>query len=245
MIGQGPNDDGGDDFGEFASPPCFLHELDPAYTGLGPAAPAGRDAVMRWRRGERARLIAQRLATPAGARAEQAARIASHLDALLPALAGLTVSLYWPIRGEPDLRGWADAIAARGAICALPVVVERNAPLAFRTWRPGELLVRGFWNIPVPEHGTQVAPDIVLAPVVGFDAHGFRLGYGGGYFDRTLAALSTRPQVVGVGFAQAGMPTIHPLAHDIPMDMIVTDRTVHGGAAPVQRSSQPCEPGGR
>jgi 5-formyltetrahydrofolate cyclo-ligase len=67
-----------------------------------------------------------------------------------------------------------------------------------------------------------VSPDIVLAPVVGFDEERFRLGYGGGYFDRTLASLLAKPYVVGVGYAEAGIRTIYPLDHDIPMDVIVT-----------------------
>jgi 5-formyltetrahydrofolate cyclo-ligase len=227
MTNGKPSDD---EIGPYASPACLMHEVDPAYMGLA-AAPQSleRADIMRWRKAERARLIAARLAIPAEERAGHARVVAGRLDALLPALAGLTVSLYWPLRGEPDLRDWLAAIVARGARCALPVVATKNQPLIFRAWRPGEPLVRGFWNIPVPEQGAIVAPDIVLAPVVGFDQHRYRLGYGGGYFDRTLASLSARPRVIGVGYAQAEMTTIHPLAHDIPMDAIVTECGVRGG----------------
>lgn len=134
-----------------------------------------------------------------------------------------TASLYWPLQGEPDPRGWLEAILQQGAISALPVVVTKDAPLSFRTWRPGERLVRGIWNIPVPEAGLDKIPDVVLAPVAGFDQGRFRLGYGDGYFDRTLAALSAKPRVIGLGYAFAAIPTIRPLPHDIPMDAIVTD----------------------
>ena len=84
-------------------------------------------------------------------------------------------------------------------------------------------MVRGVWNIPVPADGIQVVPDIVIAPVVGFDPEGYRLGYGGGYYDRTLAAWSRKPRVIGVGDSGAAIATIYPLLHDIPMDAIVTD----------------------
>jgi 5-formyltetrahydrofolate cyclo-ligase len=83
---------------------------------------------------------------------------------------------------------------------------------------------RGFWNIPVPADGPQVMPKIVIAPVVGFDPDCYRLGYGGGYFDRTLMAMPAGTRVIGVGYAQAAIPTIHPQPHDIPMNLIVTEK---------------------
>ena len=81
----------------------------------------------------------------------------------------------------------------------------------------------GFWNIPVPVGTPEVTPDIVLAPVVGFDPACFRLGYGGGYFDRTLAALDPHPLAIGVGLAGSRIATIYPQPHDIPMAAIVTE----------------------
>lgn len=130
---------------------------------------------------ERKRLIAQRLAISNDQRIDRARRIGAHLDMLLPDLAGISVSLYWPFRGEPDLRGWAAAIRARGATCALPVVVQKNAPLIFRLWRTDEPLAPGVWNIPIPVNSPELVPDVVIAPVVGFDEQGYRLGYGGGF----------------------------------------------------------------
>jgi 5,10-methenyltetrahydrofolate synthetase len=114
------------------------------------------------------------------------------------------------------------AAEARGASCALPIVVEKGSPLAFRTWKVGEPLSRGVWNIPFPRRGREVLPDLVIAPLVGFDTSCFRLGYGGGYFDRTLALLN-KATLVGVGFESQKLNTIHPMKHDIPMDIIVTD----------------------
>lgn len=221
----------GDDSDEtprtFASPACFSHEADNGQLDADVQMQAERRAeIMAWRKGERARLIAERLAMSADLRAEKTRAIAERLDGVVGDVAGRVVSFYWPLRGEPNLRDWAEALAARGAVTALPLVVERNAPLVFRTWRQGEELVKGFWNIPVPEGGRKVVPDICLAPVVGHDARGFRLGYGGGYFDRTLAGLSSSVVAVGVGYAEAAIRTIHPLAHDIPLDAIVTDDSV-------------------
>jgi 5-formyltetrahydrofolate cyclo-ligase len=180
--------------GTYASPACFMHEVDPDYFGLASATEVQRDNIMRWRKNERKRLIAQRLAISNDARIDRARHIGAHLDMLLPDLAGISVSLYWPFRGEPDLRGWAAAIRARGATCALPVVVEKNAPLIFRLWRANEPLALGVWNIPVPANSAELLPDVVIAPVVGFDQHAYRLGYGGAFYDRTLAALTKKPR---------------------------------------------------
>lgn len=185
-----------------------------------------RAEVMAWRKAERARLIAARLATPADDRAAWSARIAEELDQAIGAVEGLVISVYWPFRGEPDLRPWMNAVALRGGRCALPVVVEKGAPLAFRIWREGEALERGVWNIPIPAGGDAVEPDVAIAPVVGFDRAGYRLGYGGGFFDRTLAARTPRPRVFGVGYMLQAIDTIHPLSHDIAMDAIVTETGV-------------------
>jgi 5-formyltetrahydrofolate cyclo-ligase len=212
--------------GEYASPPCFMHELDPARSG--PAALPQSADVMRWRKGERERLIAGRLSCSADERARWGEAIAAGLDALLPDIRGKTISLYWPFRGEPDLRGWMERAHARGARCALPVVVEKKAPLVFREWEPGCRLERGVWNIPIPAGGQEVVPEIVISPVVGFDPQCYRLGYGGGFYDRTLASLGRKPRIIGVGYTLAHIPTIYPQPHDIPMDLVVTEAgTVH------------------
>jgi len=182
-----------------------------------------RDAVMLWRRTERQRIIAERLALPADQRRRRAAAIARHLTDALGDIQGLRVGVYWPFRGEPNLRSWMGRVHTGGAQCALPRVVERHAPLLFRTWRPGGPMVTGIWDIPVPADGVDVQPDIVVTPVVGFDPACYRLGYGGGYYDRTLAAMARKPLVIGVGFAMSAVVTIHPLPHDIPMHLIVTE----------------------
>jgi 5,10-methenyltetrahydrofolate synthetase len=210
-----------DEIHEYASPPCFMHELDPTYFGL-PERTLDKD-VVRWRKAERARLIEERLAVPADIRAGHAQRIAEFLDEVIGDVSGLTVSAYWPFRGEPDLRFWLGRVLLRGGKSALPVVIARRRPLVFRLWKSGDPLEKGLWNIPVPADGEETIPDIVIAPVVGFDKASYRLGYGGGFFDRTLAALPKRQKVIGVGYGQANIPTIYPQTHDIPMDLIVTE----------------------
>lgn len=231
----------------FASPPCFLHELDPAFLMPPPLASGqpgdpGQEAdLKRWRKAERERLTGLRLALRASCRQAHDARIIEHLEAAIGPVRGLVVSAYWPFRAEPDLRPLFQAIVAGGGRCALPVVVAKGQPLVFRAWAPGEKLVPGVWKIPVPvETAEVVLPDVVIAPVIGFDASCYRLGYGGGFFDRTLAATGAamgataagRPRVLGVGYALAAMPTIYPQWHDIPMDLMITEAGVVRPAQP-------------
>ncbi len=193
--------------------------------GTGQRAPDRLDSwpdVARWRKAERERLIAARLAISADVRAAMSAQIAERLDEIVGAVSGRIVSLYWPFRGEPDLRPWMASLVARGSTPALPVVVEKARPLVFRAYRPGDRLEKGVWNIPVPAEGDPVIPDVVIAPLVGVDVQNYRLGYGGGFFDRTLASLPIKPLVIGVGYDMQRIPSIHPQPHDIPMDRIVT-----------------------
>jgi 5,10-methenyltetrahydrofolate synthetase len=178
--------------------------------------------VSRWRKAERERLLANRMAMEATFRTERTAALLEQLSLIVPA-DGRTVSLYWPIRGEPDVREWMRQRFEQGARIALPVATAYGRPLEFREWRPGAAMARGLWKIPYPASGAVLQPAIVVAPLVGFDREGFRLGYGGGFFDRTLAVLRPAPLVIGVGYASAAIETIYPQPHDIGMDWIVTD----------------------
>jgi 5-formyltetrahydrofolate cyclo-ligase len=180
------------------------------------------DAVKLWRRAQRERLIALRQALPADERRRSGERIDAALRELLAEQPGV-LGVYWPFRAEFDPRPLIDWAVASGRGVALPVVVDKKGPLEYRAWRPGEPLVDGVWNIPVPEKRELVTPSIVLAPLVGFDGASYRLGYGGGYFDRTLAALSPRASAIGIGFAMQELETIHPQHFDVPMDVIVTE----------------------
>lgn len=219
--------DDDDNPASFASPACFMHEVDPAYMGL--AEPLDLQTwtdVNRWRKSERERLIAERLAVPAEVRSAHGEAIAAGVLSEIGDIGGRIVSAYWPFRGEPDLRPLLEQVRARGGRAALPVVVEKGKPLEFHLWQAGDALARGVWNIPVPAEHRPCTPDIVLAPVVGYDPACYRLGYGGGFFDRTLAAMPSAPLVIGVGYRSAKLATIYPQAHDIPMDRIVTEAGV-------------------
>jgi 5-formyltetrahydrofolate cyclo-ligase len=215
------NDDPHDDVG--GEPPCFLHELGPnGVLGLDPRQ--ARD-VARWRKAERDRLIGTRLGLSADHRAAQTLAIGGDLSALIPTAPDTMISVYWPIKAEPDLRPWMHAMWEREMRIALPVAIAIGQPLMFREWRPNARMARGLWKIPYPADGTEVVPTVVLAPVVGFDKDCFRLGYGGGFFDRTLACFTEKPLVIGVGYPSALIPTIFPQPHDIPMDWVVTGAT--------------------
>lgn len=202
-----------------------MHELDAETLGFAPN-PEGQTYidVPRWRKAERTRLVAERMKISSHDRMLMASEIAARLDAILDEVAGRPVGVFWPIRGEPDLRLWMERISARGAVCALPVVIERNAPLIFRAWQPDSPLEKGAAGIPIPVRGEQVIPDVLVVPMIGFDQKCYRLGYGEGYYDRTLAFLTNQPRVIGIGYSQATLHTIHPQPHDIPMDVIVTER---------------------
>lgn len=207
---------------EYASPPCFMHELSPDYCTVRSSSDAWSD-VSRWRQAERKRLVDQRLAIDAEERQLRSGRIAALLDLTIGKYSGRIVGTYWPFRGEPDLRNWGIRVIERGGRIALPVVIQKSWPLEYKIWTPGDPLERGVWNILVPSRGPAVQPDIVIAPVVGFDEEHYRLGYGGGFFDRTLAIMPKKPLTIGVGYAQSRLPTIYPQPHDIPMDVVVTD----------------------
>ena len=116
-----------------------------------------------WRKAERARLIAARLAMPAQARADLTGAMVPHLERVVGDVKGRMASFYWPFRGEPDLRPWAARVVANGGMTALPVVVAKGAPLVFRAWKLGDALAHGVWNIPVPAGGEDVCPDIVIS----------------------------------------------------------------------------------
>ena len=187
---------------------------------------AERLDIAAWRKEERKRLLAERMALLAAEREGMDEAISQRLEALIGPSQGTIISAYWPFRAEPDLRPLLRRLRDNGARIALPIVVAKGQPLIFREWLPGTKLARGVWNIPYPEDGPEVVPDVSIAPVVGFDGGCYRLGYGGGFFDRTLAALPERPRCIGVGYAFQRIATIHPQPHDIPMVAVVTEEGV-------------------
>lgn len=136
------------------------------------------------------------------------------------------VSGFWPIREEIDVRPLLEALAARGNVCALPVIVGRGRPLVFRRWRPGDTLEAASFGLKEPPASApEVAPRVLLVPLLAFDGSGRRLGYGAGFYDRTLARLRARSAVLAVGIAYAGQrfESVPAGADDEPLDWVVTE----------------------
>src|SRR6185436_7107030 len=183
--------------------------------------------LLAWRKLERQRLIAARAALDAAQLERYRLRIDAHLLRAFPGLATAKLALCWPIKGEYDARHLARTLRERGALTALPVVVAPKQPLIFREWHPGTELATGPLDIPYPANSPEVLPQAVLLPMNGWDPAGYRLGYGGGFFDRTLASLPKKPAVIGVTYELAKMETIHPQNWDIPVDWVVTERGVY------------------
>ena len=200
----------------------------------------------------RTRLVAAREALPAETHARLSNEIERHLAALLDALKPGVLAFCWPFRAEFDARPLVTAQLSRGLRACLPVVMDKDSPLEFRAWTPHSEMVEDRYGIHIPALGDTLRPDVILMPLNGFDGAGYRLGYGGGYFDRSLAALSSqspgcpkidlapsgggaahgadpgasqlpRPRAIGVGFELARVGTIRPQAHDLPMEAIVTE----------------------
>ena len=134
------------------------------------------------------------------------------------------VGLYEAFRDEIHPGEVARRLAAGGRRLALPATPKFGQPLVFRAWAPGDPLVQGRMNIPEPSpDAPEVFPQVLLVPPVAFDRRGYRIGYGAGFYDRTIASLSKRPVTIGVGFELQRMDTIHPQPHDIPLDYILTE----------------------
>lgn len=174
-----------------------------------------RNALIRWR------------CERDSALSEQAdAALCERLSALLdvpPFDRARVLGVYWPVRGEPELAPCYDRWESEGRTLALPRIGEGGA-LGFGRWRrDGEVRIERF-AIPVPHPFEAVEPDLLIVPCVGFDAHGHRLGYGGGHYDRTLAR---RPiAAIGVGYDACELERFEAEAHDRPLAAIVTESRV-------------------
>ncbi len=187
--------------------------------------------LKHWRKIIRAELLGKRAAVAREKHHEWNEIITALIISGFPMLRQMTVSLYWPFQGEFDPRYAIRHFREGGAVAALPVVIEKRAPLQFREWWPGVATSKGVFDLPVPEGTRVVVPDAMLIPPVGFDARGFRLGYGGGYFDRTLATITPQPLKIGVAYELSRLETIYPQTYDIPLDFIVTERCIYHNAS--------------
>jgi 5-formyltetrahydrofolate cyclo-ligase len=158
------------------------------------------------------------------AQPQHAAALAAQAAVL--ALPPGVVAGYWPMRSEADPRPLMAELSALGHPLALPSVVKRAAPLLFRCWQEGDPLGRGAYGTSEPlQTAAPVVPSVLLVPLLAFDAEGYRLGYGGGYYDRTLAALRVRQTVLAIGIAYAGqeIPAVPHEAHDLRLDAVLSE----------------------
>jgi len=177
----------------------------------------------------RRQLVERRLTLSAAECATLSAKICQTLQTHFAQLSARRVAFCWPVKNEPDLRPLMRAWLAAGEpgfAALLPVVVEPGAPLAFRAWTPDCELFADRYGIPTPATGEFLLPQALLLPVNGFDAAGYRIGYGGGFFDRTLAALDPAPLAIGVGFELSRVDSIRPEAHDVRLDAMVSEAGV-------------------
>ena len=192
-----------------------------------------QDSTAEDRAALRQRLLQARAAMPSQERARRSAALQQKLQAWLAQRAEATLAAYWPIRGEfdplPAVQQWLAGDARRRA--ALPVSDKATHTMRFVRWQPGGAMAADDYGIPIPADGEEMVPALLLVPCVGFGAGGVRLGYGGGFYDRALAALQPRPFALGLGFSIGFVAAFAALPHDQRMDAILTDEGLHGSQA--------------
>lgn len=211
-----------DESTQYASPACFLHEPGPDIA-LENAEPAW-DKVKGWRKQQRNRLIVIRDSLDESQHAAWSQSIADQLRQSGWLDNHNSISFFWPMPGEIDLRPLMTELVKQGVTAVLPVITQRNQPLEFWQWIPGEALSGdGLWGIPVPSVRRQVVPEMLLVPILGFDDQGHRLGFGGGYYDRSIATMQSPPVCIGVCCEYGHMHSIYPQAHDMPMHAIASE----------------------
>jgi 5-formyltetrahydrofolate cyclo-ligase len=184
--------------------------------------PDSEAGLVAWRKRKRLELLNGRAAMTPGEHHARSISVLTELTRFRNSFTGVT-AFYSPYRGEVNLFPLMEELAQDGLVTALPVVVAPRTALKFRAWSPGCALVPSRYGIPEPVQGEIVEPDIFIVPLVGFDAQLYRLGYGGGFYDRTFAATTKPVKRIGVGFECASIDTIYPQSFDVPMDMVVTE----------------------
>ena len=176
---------------------------------------------------------ANRAALTAEERAEAAKLVTRHFFDSVNLAPTDVVAAYWRIRDELDCQPILIGLMDSDYTVVLPVVMGPDQPLDLRVWEQGASLYEaGFGTLAPSELAPRREPDVVLMPLLGFDKHGTRLGYGGGYYDRTLAAMHKTPRLVGLAFAAQELDEIPREPHDVPLDTIITEAGVrHFGAS--------------
>lgn len=185
---------------------------------------------------DRQRLISERLSIPD--RQEKIDRLQQVMRIWLFGRTDTVIGAYWPIKGEfdplPALHRWKEdgellEQPVRRRI-GLPVVNKQHKTLTFHVWYPGCPMEEDAYHIPKPKDTDLIVPTLLFVPCLGYAPGGYRLGYGGGFYDRTLASLQPKPYTVGLGFGQGFVPDFEPEPHDVPLDAILNE---HGRVWPV------------
>lgn len=198
-----------------------------------PPDDAGLDALKAALRRE---ALAARAALPHGARGPAAKAVAEFGAEIVEREKPDCVSLFVSIKGEIGTGPLALRLADMGIKLCLPVIVRKGEPLVFRDWRPGDALEdKPFGLKEPPPSAAEVEPDLLFVPLAAFDAAGRRIGYGGGFYDRTLAKLRARGRALGVGlaFAAQEVDRVPVVAHDQPIEGVLTER----GYRPAEQGS--------
>ena len=197
-------------------------------TAADPTPGSPEDRLIDAKRALRTDLAARRKAAAAALPpAEAGAAAAEHFLRTVPLAAGSVISGYWPLAEEIDPRPILRRLAAEGHVIGLPVVTARATPLLFRQWHPEADLVKGAFQVMTPgPEAAEVVPQVVLTPLLAFDRAGYRLGYGGGFYDRTLEKLRRAGPVLAVGLAYAcqELPAVPREPTDERLDWLVTER---------------------
>ena len=192
-------------------------------TSAPPSSTPPNEAASAERATQRKKLIAARQALPD--RLERAVSLQSALRVWLVGRREQRIGAYWPIKGEfdplPALYRWSEANEARRI--GLPVVNRDAGSLKFHVWFPGCPTELDAYDIPKPKDTEMFEPDLLLVPCVGYGPTGVRLGYGGGFFDRTMKALRPRPVTVGLCYSNGFLPMLREQADDLPLDALITD----------------------
>ena len=200
-------------------------------TGLAPETipEASPEARLSFRRALRKRCIEQRLALTANECTALSAQICDLLRTRFPQLSNKRVGFCWPVNNEPDLlpliKSWIES-GEPGFTALLPLIQDTGKPLAFRAWTPESIMITDRYGIPAPADGQILVPEAMLIPVNAFDGAGYRIGYGGGFFDRTLASIRPAPLSIGVGFELTRVDSIRPEPHDVRLDAMVSEAGV-------------------
>jgi 5-formyltetrahydrofolate cyclo-ligase len=174
--------------------------------------------------GLRRQALERRGALDAGQRAEAAAQVARYFFDNVPVNPGEAVAGYWPLREELDCMPILSRLLDAGHAVGLPVTTGVDAPLLFRRWVEGEpLYPAGFGTMAPADNAPELTPQLVLVPLLGFDPRGMRLGYGGGYYDRTLAAAQGPVRRIGLAYGVQRFDIIPRGPHDVPLDAVITE----------------------